>query len=228
MRHLRPTNESEIDTLSFLAYPAGGKGTTFEGLLHHMASEHRKTDLHEVGGHVVRPEIEAGTPDGRLIMKYNDDGLLVPNEIIVPKIRAKIALLDPDAFWFIDGFPRAETQIEPYERIIADYGRSQYVMRLKLGRDEQDERQIAEERMIKRGLAAIEKKKKVPTTKVRKEDVDPAVRKQRLDEARLLTPVIEYFEAKRRLITVDATKSIGSMRGEAWHKVKRLLPGSGA
>lgn len=224
MRHLRPTNDREIDTLAFVAYPAAGKGTAFEGLLHHMASEHRKTDLFEVGGHVVRPEIEAGTELGRQIMEFNDSGLLVPNNLIVPKIREKIAFLDPQSFWFIDGFPRAETQIDPYEELMWENVRRQYIMRLKLGRDEQDERQIAEERMIKRGQAAMLKKKTDPKVKVRKEDVDPVARKKRLDEARLLTAVIEHYESKGKIITIDATQSIANVRKDAWKQMAALLP----
>jgi len=105
-----------------------------------------------------------------------------------------------------------------------EYARSQYVMQLKLGRDEQDERQIAEERMIKRGLDAIERKKANPKAKVRKEDVDVEAREQRLNEARMLTPVIEYFKTKNRLITIDATQSITDVRKDAWKQLRALLP----
>ena len=223
MRHIRPANEFEIDTFTTVAYPGAGKGTVLEGLIHHMQQERRKNDLFEVGA-MVRRHIHQGTEFGRQAVDYSGKGLLVPDEVIIPHIRESIAQLDMDSVLFLDGFPRSGGQIDAYEEEMDTYHRNHRILRLRLGRDERDERRIAEERMIKRGEEATRKRLTDKSVKVRKDDVDPVARARRLDEAAMLHDVIAHFEARGKVVTIDATKSIIDVRRSAWNAILRLLP----
>jgi len=220
--HAHPSTESEIDTLTVVAYPGAGKGTVLEGLIHHLDADHRKHDLFEVG-QMVRGHIHSGSEFGRQAVDFSKKGLLVPDDLIVPPIRAAIAELDNESLWLLDGFPRNGMQIQPYEEEMEKYRRRYRALRLQLGRDEKDERQVAEERMRKRGENALERKKKDPTVKVRNDDVDPAARAKRLDEAAMLREVMNRDQCKGLVITIDATKNIQYVRSSTWSKVSAYM-----
>lgn len=223
MRRFLPATETEANTFTVVAFPGAGKGTVLEGVMHCMAREHLSHDLFEVGA-MVRNHIHDRTTFGRQAIDFSSRGLLVPDDVIIPHIRDAIAQLDMDSVLFLDGFPRSGGQIDAYEEEMEKHARSHRVVRLKLGRDEQEERQIAEERMIRRGQEAHKKRLTDPAVKVRKDDVDPAARAKRLDEAAMLNDVIAHFEAQGSVITIDATKSISEVRKEAWRRIHALLP----
>jgi adenylate kinase family enzyme len=95
------------DTITFTAsYPAAGKGTVIAKLKEQMVEE--DIDHFEVGA-MVRRHIKEGTRFGRLTKTYSSQGLLVPDDVILPAIEAEISNLKERSLWLIDGFPRSST-----------------------------------------------------------------------------------------------------------------------
>lgn len=224
MRRFLPATDTEANAFTVVAFPGAGKGTVLEGVMHCMAREHLSHDLFEVGA-MVRKHIQENTEFGRQAVDFSSRGLLVPDDVIIPHIRDAIGQLDMDSVLFLDGFPRSGGQIDAYEEEMEKHARRHRVVHLKLGRDEKDERRIAEERMVKRGEDATRRRATDRAVKVRRDDVDPRARAKRLDEAAMLNDVIAHFESQGNVITIDATKSIADVRRSAWNSIARLLPG---
>ncbi|TMW55487.1 hypothetical protein Poli38472_010369 [Pythium oligandrum] len=85
--------------------PAGGKGTQCELLVDQFNVVHLST------GDMLRASIQAGAPLGMQAKGYMDKGELVPDELIIDLILAR--LQEPDCQsrgWLLDGFPRTATQ----------------------------------------------------------------------------------------------------------------------
>ncbi len=221
----------DIDTLSLVAYPGAGKGTAVEALRHEFQNRNRPDPIHyEVSG-MIGAALKRGEEYALEAKKYKDNGKLVPNEVIVPKVREAVLALDPETFWFVDGFPRHEGQIAPHEEMMQEARRRDMALYLKLSDDAQVAREIATERMIKRGIAAVAKKRKDPKAPdPRKEDLDEDARNTRLDEAEMLLPVIAHFERMGKIIVVDATRSINDVGADVRRQVLGTLvsrPGGG-
>jgi adenylate kinase len=158
----------------------------------------------EVGA-MVRRHIAEGSAFGTTLREYSSKGLLVPDEVIIPEIRNGIAELGK-GFWVLDGFPRNTHQIKAYEDIMDDTERTDMLLHLQLHPDPQIAREIAEERMI--GRAEYDKSLgKQP----RKDDIDPATRAKRLDEARQLDDILGHFHERNKVITVDASQVLEQM-----------------
>jgi len=84
--------------------PGSGKGTQSEKII-------EKYDLvHISTGDLFRKHIGEGTPLGKLAQEYIVEGNLVPDELVIKMVEAKIAS-ERDAMGFIfDGFPRTVAQ----------------------------------------------------------------------------------------------------------------------
>ncbi|OQR99966.1 adenylate kinase [Achlya hypogyna] len=87
--------------------PAGGKGTQCELLVKEYGVVHLST------GDMLRAAIQAGSELGMTAKGFMDAGDLVPDELIVKVILAR--LQEPDCVakgWLLDGFPRTGTQAD--------------------------------------------------------------------------------------------------------------------
>jgi len=80
--------------------PGSGKGTQSANIVQAYHLQHIST------GDLLRSEVSRQTPLGVDAQKYMDQGLLVPDEVVIGMISNKIDE-NPDARGFIfDGFPR--------------------------------------------------------------------------------------------------------------------------
>ena len=71
-------------------------------------------------GDLLRGEIAAGTALGLEAKKLMDQGVLVPDEIVIGMIRSKLDQ-NPDAKGFIfDGFPRTVAQAEALDNLLTE------------------------------------------------------------------------------------------------------------
>ncbi len=186
--NLSPSYHYEPNTVTFAAWPGAGKGTAIAEIMQEL-NERTIPAVHcEIGG-ICRDHGKRQTPFGLLSKEYRDKGLLVPDEYVVPVIADAVHQLRHDAVWLMDGFPRNRDQIAPYVDLMGQLDRQDVVLHLKLGRDEKEQDEIAEARMIKRAEWF-----RSQGLDPRIEDTDPVKRAERLTEARKLLPVIEYFE----------------------------------
>ncbi len=92
--------------------PGSGKGTQSANILQAYKLHHIST------GDLLREEVSRQTPLGVEAQKYMDQGLLVPDEVVIGMISSKIDET-PDARGFIfDGFPRTRAQAEALDKLL--------------------------------------------------------------------------------------------------------------
>lgn len=93
--------------------PGAGKGTQSQKLIDTYNLIHLST------GDLLRSEIAAGTELGLRAKKLMDQGMLVPDEVVIGMIDTKLKE-DKDATGFIfDGFPRTVPQAESLDMLLA-------------------------------------------------------------------------------------------------------------
>jgi adenylate kinase len=96
---------SELN-LILLGPPGAGKGTQAERLQADFSLAHIST------GDILRAQVEAGTELGREAQRFMQAGELVPDEVIVGMIIARIGVADARDGFLLDGFPRNEAQAD--------------------------------------------------------------------------------------------------------------------
>ena len=93
--------------------PGAGKGTQSAKLLEHYGLIHLST------GDMLRKEIAEGTELGLKAKRIMDDGILVPDELVIGIISSRIdAEKDANGFIF-DGFPRTIGQSEALDVLLS-------------------------------------------------------------------------------------------------------------
>lgn len=92
--------------LIILGPPGAGKGTQAELLSEALGVPHIST------GDLFRANISQGTAIGVEAKRYLDAGDLVPSEVTVDMVRARIAEPDAARGFILDGFPRSIEQAE--------------------------------------------------------------------------------------------------------------------
>src|ERR1043165_2598294 len=93
--------------------PGAGKGTQSEKLLAKYKLVHLST------GDILRAEIANKTALGMEAKKLMDEGILVPDEVVIGMIESKVdANKDANGFIF-DGFPRTTAQAEALDKLLS-------------------------------------------------------------------------------------------------------------
>ena len=93
--------------------PGAGKGTQSQQLISHYNLVHLST------GDLLRAQIAQGTELGLTAKKLMDEGLLVPDAVVIGMIGSALET-NPQASGFIfDGFPRTVAQAESLDQLMA-------------------------------------------------------------------------------------------------------------
>ena len=95
--------------LILLGAPGAGKGTQAELLLEKLSIPAIST------GNMLRDAMAHGTELGNKVKKYMDDGLLVPDELIMGIVADRVAKPDCANGFILDGVPRTLAQAEALE-----------------------------------------------------------------------------------------------------------------
>ena len=95
--------------LILLGAPGAGKGTQAELLMEKLSIPGIST------GNMLREAMKNGTPVGEKAKYYMDNGLLVPDEVIMDIIVERVAKPDCENGFILDGVPRTLAQAEALE-----------------------------------------------------------------------------------------------------------------
>jgi adenylate kinase len=183
--------------------PGSGKGTQSENIVKTYKLLHIST------GDLLRDEVSRHTPLGVEAKKYMDQGLLVPDEVVIGMISGKIDDM-PDARGFIfDGFPRTRTQAEALDKLL-EFKNTQIHLVLAL--------EVPEKELIKRLVGRGE-------TSGRSDDTETVIT-ERIKEYNLKTqPVANYYNAHGKLEYVTGDHTITeTFKTLSKHINKYLLP----
>ena len=95
-----------------LGLPGAGKGTQAKFLHERLGIAHVAT------GDILRAEVSRETPLGAQVTDYLDEGILVPDELMLEIIRKRLLSEDCHGGFVLDGFPRTLGQAEELERVL--------------------------------------------------------------------------------------------------------------
>ena len=95
--------------LILLGAPGAGKGTQAELLMEKLNIPGIST------GNMLREAMKNGTPVGEKAKYYMDNGLLVPDEVIMDIVAERVAQPDCQNGFILDGVPRTLAQAEALE-----------------------------------------------------------------------------------------------------------------
>ena len=99
-----------------LGAPGAGKGTQAKQIADKYQIPHIST------GDIFRANIKEGTPLGTKAKTYMDQGLLVPDELVVELVADRIVKDDCKNGFVLDGFPRTIPQAEALDEALAKMG----------------------------------------------------------------------------------------------------------
>jgi adenylate kinase len=167
--------------------PGAGKGTQSQNLIEKYGLIHLST------GDLLRSEIKNGTELGLKAKKLMDEGLLVPDEVVIGMIDNKLKE-NKDAKGFIfDGFPRTIPQAEALDKLLQDNGTSISCMVALI---------VEEGELVKRLLNRGQ-------TSGRADDQDEALIQRRVKEYNEKTlPVAEFYRKHNKFIAIEGVGEI--------------------
>ena len=99
-----------------LGAPGAGKGTQAIKIAEKYHIPHIST------GDIFRANIKQGTPLGQKAKEYMDQGLLVPDELVVDLVADRVTQEDCANGYVLDGFPRTIPQAEALDQALANMG----------------------------------------------------------------------------------------------------------
>lgn len=99
-----------------LGAPGAGKGTQAKKIAEKYSVPHIST------GDIFRANIKEGTELGKKAKTYMDQGLLVPDELVVELVIDRIKQADCENGFVLDGFPRTIPQAEALDAALKNIG----------------------------------------------------------------------------------------------------------
>ena len=95
--------------------PGAGKGTQSQKLIAHYNLVHLST------GDLLRAQIAQGTELGLTAKKLMDEGLLVPDAVVIGMIGSALETNPQVGGFIFDGFPRTVAQAESLDHLMAEH-----------------------------------------------------------------------------------------------------------
>ena len=167
--------------------PGAGKGTQSEKLIQKYGLVHLST------GDLLRSQIAAGTELGRQAKALMDQGLLVPDEVVIGMIDSKLQENRLAAGFIFDGFPRTVAQAEALDQLLSQYDEKITIMVALVVDDEELTR-----RLLLRGQ-----------TSGRADDQNEELIRRRVKEYNDKTkPVANYYHNQGKYVAIDGIGGI--------------------
>jgi adenylate kinase len=166
--------------------PGSGKGTQSEHIVKNYELMHIST------GDLLRDEVARHTPLGVEAQKYMDQGILVPDEVVIGMISSKIDEF-PDARGIVfDGFPRTRAQAEALDKLL-EFKNTRIDLVLSLD--------VSEAELTKRLLGRGQ-------TSGRSDDNEEVIAKRIKEYKAKTEPVAAYYDGYGKLELIPGNHSI--------------------
>jgi adenylate kinase len=182
--------------------PGSGKGTQSEKLIAKYHLKHLST------GDLLRNEISRKTPLGLEAKKNMDQGLLVPDEVVIGMINDALDNNPGVAGFLFDGFPRTAVQAEELDALLAKKNTCIDVM---LALDVSEDELI--KRLVKRG-----------ETSGRSDDSNEQVIKARIQEYHKKTAsVADHYKKEDKVEMINGEGTIDEIFQRLTDEIDRLM-----
>jgi adenylate kinase len=181
-----------------LGPPGAGKGTQAQIIAGKLNAPAIST------GDIFRANVSGKTELGLKVKEYLDAGDLVPDEITVAMVKARLAEPDAKAGFLLDGFPRSIPQADQLRESLAELGQSlDRVLELVVDEDELV-RRLSGRRML------------VDGEMVQRDDDKPETVRHRLQVYREQTePLSGFYDSAGLLSRIDAIGEVEEVTARA-------------
>lgn len=208
-----------------LGAPGAGKGTQAANLAKELNIPHIST------GDIFRANIKNGTELGKKAKSYMDAGKLVPDELVCDLVADRIAKDDCKEGYILDGFPRTIPQAEALDKAVLALGtKIDYAVNIDVP-DEAIITRMGGRRACLNCGATYHVQYNPPKKEgicdtcghplVLRDDDKPETVQTRLNVYHEQTqPLIDYYEKKNILVTVDGTQSMDKVFSDILKAVK--------
>ena len=199
-----------------LGAPGAGKGTQAKKIAEKYAIPHIST------GDIFRANIKNGTELGMKAKTFMDQGLLVPDELVVDLVVDRVQQEDCANGYVLDGFPRTIPQAEALDNALSALGQKMdYAINVEVP-DENIVNRMGGRRACV-GCGATYHLVYAPTKVenvcdncqgelILREDDKPETVQKRLNVYHDQTqPLIDYYTAKEIMVEVDGTVDINDV-----------------
>lgn len=181
--------------------PGSGKGTQS------VTITEKYNLLHISTGDLLRSEVGSQTPLGVEAKKYMDQGMLVPDEVVIGMISSKIDEHQDARGFIFDGFPRTKAQAEALDKLL-EFKNTQIDLLLSL--------EVSKEELVKR---LVERGK----TSGRADDNEEVANKRIEVYKAETTPVAEYYNQKGKLELIKGEGSVDEIFGKLSKEIDKYL-----
>jgi len=182
--------------------PGAGKGTQSEKIIAKYNLIHLST------GDLLRSEIREGSELGLTAKTLMDQGLLVPDEVVIGMIEHKLRDHRDAAGFIFDGFPRTVKQSQALDELLARYDESISVMVALVVNDDE-----LLSRLLNRGK-----------TSGRPDDQNEELISKRIHEYNSKTkPVADYYQEQGKFVAIDGMGNIDSIFEEITRAINKFL-----
>ncbi len=188
--------------------PSAGKGTQAQKLSH-------KYHIPQVStGDLLRKAVAEGTPLGKKVKSYLDQGKLGPDPLIVELIKDRVSKKDAANGYLLDGFPRTMAQAKELEKMTD----IDLVLNIVVDFEQLVERAVGRRGCPKDGSVYHVKFNPPKNDSVcdkcgtplvqRDDDKEETVRKRLQVYQEQTAPLIEYYRKKGKLVDIDGSRGI--------------------
>lgn len=205
--------------LILMGLPGAGKGTQAEMIEEKYATPHIST------GDMFRLAIKEETDLGKQAKAYMDKGALVPDEVTNGIVEERLAMEDCKDGFLLDGFPRTIPQAEALDEITQKLGKAiDYVIHVDVPEEKLLER-LTGRRVCPRCGATYHVVNNPPKEKgicdrdaselvQRDDDTEETVQNRLSVNIEQTKPLLDFYEAKGVLVTVDGDQDIDKVFAE--------------
>lgn len=167
--------------------PGAGKGTQSDKLIAQYKLVHLST------GDILRSEIANGTTLGLEAKKLMDQGILVPDEVVIGMIESKVDANKDSKGFIFDGFPRTTAQAEALDLLLKKKNSSiSMMLSLEVPKDE------LIKRLLNRGKDSG-----------RADDQNESVIEKRINEYNSKTaPLKTYYTSQDKFFGINGVGSV--------------------
>jgi adenylate kinase len=186
--------------LIFLGPPGAGKGTQAQTVakLHHIP--------HISTGDILRSAVAEKTELGLKAQTYMEAGELVPDQLILDLVEARLNQTDARTGWILDGFPRTVNQAIFLESLLE---RLQQACNHVVNFEVPDE--VLVSRLLGRG---------------RTDDTEEVIRNRLEVYHQQTAPLIGFYQERQQLVSVDGDQPIASINQQL-NELTQRGPGTG-
>jgi adenylate kinase len=182
----------------FIGPPGAGKGTQSAAIVERLGIPHIST------GELLRKAKRENSELGQSVAKFMDQGLLVPDDVMISIIVDRLAQPDCRGGCLLDGFPRTVHQAESLDEVLADHNQSLDVV-LELSCDDDELIRRLSQRAQEEGRADY-----TPETIARRQR---GYREQ-------TKPVLDYYRGTNRLHSINGMQSREEVFQDIWKIIK--------